>query len=89
MKLPKLPRALLRADSYELRGLEIIRGRGSKPEDRLRVADIKSWQIHPEMVFDMVEITLADSQRVVWLDKYDDLRGILHRVAVDRELSAG
>ena len=52
----------------------------------MRVADIKAWQIHPEMVFDTVQITLIDDQQVVWLDKYDDLTGILRRVAPSKEL---
>jgi hypothetical protein len=47
----------------------------------LQVADVTGWQIHPEMGFDVVEITLADGRRVVWFDKYDDLTGILRRVA--------
>lgn len=78
----------LRHEAYELCGAEIVRGRGSRPEDRLQVSDVTAWQIHPEMVFDVVEITLADGRRVVWLDTYDDLTGILRRVAPSRELAA-
>jgi hypothetical protein len=89
MKLPRVFSFWLsgryRHEAYELCGPEIVRGRGSQPEDRLQVADVAAWQIHPEMVFDVVEITLADGRRVVWLDKYDDLTGILRRVAPSRE----
>jgi hypothetical protein len=53
---------------YELRGDEIIRGRGLRPENRLRLADVKSWQIFPEMGFDIVEITLADGRRILRFD---------------------
>jgi hypothetical protein len=87
----KLPRIFGRErkpsiDEYELCGSEIVRGRGLHPEDRLRVADIRSWQIHPEMVFDMVQITLTDGLEFVWLDKHDDLIGILRRVAPTAEM---
>jgi hypothetical protein len=75
----------LKNDVYELCDSEIVRGRGSRPEDRLQVADVTGWQIHPEMGFDVVEITLADGRRVVWFDKYDELTGILRRVAPSRE----
>ena len=89
MRLPRIFSSLLggrlQHESYELCGSEIVRGRGSQPEDRLQVADVTAWQIHPEMVFDVVEISLADGRRVVWLDKYDDLTGILRRVAPSRE----
>ena len=86
MKLAKLRKAFQQAYGYALCDSEIIRGRGSKPQDKVRVADIKSWRIRPEMVFDMVEIILVDDQQVVWLDKYDDLTGILRRVAPSKEL---
>jgi hypothetical protein len=70
-------------DVYELYGGEIVRGRGSRPENRLRVADVKAWQIHPEMGFDVVEITLADGRQVLWVDKYNDLTEILQRTVWD------
>jgi len=76
----------LKNDVYELRGSEIVRGRGSRPEDRLPVADVRAWQIHPEMGFDVVSITLTDGQEIRWFDKYDDLTEILRRVAPSGEL---
>ena len=84
MKLPKLkqPRR-----EYELRGQEIIRGKGSRPEDRLQVAEVLSWQGHPEMVFDMIQIQLAGGQEVVWLDKHDELKDILRHEVPSRESS--
>ena len=75
-------------DEYELSGAEIVRGRGSRPEDRLQIADIKSWQIHPEMVFDIVQITLTDGLEFVWLDRHNDLIAALRRVAPKAELNA-
>jgi len=75
----------LKNDVYGLCGSEIVRGRGSSPKDRLQIADVTGWQIHPEMGFDVVEITLSDGRRVLWFDKYDDVTGILRRVAPSRE----
>jgi hypothetical protein len=76
----------LKNDVYELCGSEIVRSRGSRPEDRLRVGDLKSWHIFPEMGFDVVEMTLTDGRRFIWIDKYDDLTAILRRVAPTSEL---
>jgi hypothetical protein len=87
MKLPKISN--LPSDEYGLRGEEVIRGRGARPEDRVQVSDILSWQVHPEMVFDMVQIKLLGNQELVWLDKHDDLKSILRRAAPGKELSEG
>ena len=38
------------------------------------------------MGFDVVAITLADGRQIRWFDKYDDLTGILRRVAPSVEL---
>jgi hypothetical protein len=76
-----------KVDVYEICNGEIVRGRGSHPEDRLRVADVKAWRIYPEMGFDIVEIKLADGQLVRWLDKYNDLTKILRRSAPSTELA--
>ena len=86
MKLPKLkqPRR-----EYELRGQEIIRGRGSRRQGRLEVREIVSWQVHPEMIFDMIQIRMADGQEVVWLDTYDDLKNVLRRAAPGKKWPTG
>jgi len=70
---------------YELQGEEVVSGRGRRPEHRVAIADVSSWQIHAEMGFDVVAIDLADGRQVRWIDKYDDLVAILRRVASDRE----
>jgi len=51
----------------------------------LPIAAVSSWQVFPEMGFDVVAIELADGRHVRWIDRYDDLIGILRRVAADRE----
>jgi hypothetical protein len=77
----------LKIDVYELCGDEIVRGRGKRPENRLKVSEVKAWQIYPEMGFDVVEITMADGRRVRWFDLYDDLTDILRRTAPGSELA--
>ena len=90
MKLPRTSRGSRKrgTEEYELCGSEIVRGRGLRPDDRLRVVDVRSWQVHPEMVFDVVEITLTNGVQFAWLDKHDDLVEILRRVAPRAEADA-
>lgn len=75
----------LRVNVYELGGDEIVSGRGRRPEDRVEVRKIVAWQIHAEMGFDIVVIGLEDGRSFNWLDKYNDLIGLLRRVARERE----
>ena len=74
----------LKSGVYELQDGELVSGRGRRPEDRLATADVTSWQVFPEMGFDVVVIDLADGRQVRWIDKYNDLIGILEKVAADR-----
>lgn len=76
-----------KVDVYELCDGEIVRGRGSRPQNRLKVSDVIAWQIYPEMGFDIVDITLADGRQVRWFDKYNDRTDILRRVAQSKELA--
>jgi hypothetical protein len=75
----------LKIDVYELRGEEIIAGRGRGRGQRIRVSDILSWQIHMEMGMDFIVIDLNDRRSVTWVDEYDDLIAILRQVAPDKE----
>jgi hypothetical protein len=75
----------LKNDVYELRGSEILRGRGSCSENRLSMAEVRTWQIYPEMGFDVVEIQMADGQKLRWIDKYNDLVSILRSVLAERK----
>jgi hypothetical protein len=70
---------------YELQGDQIIRGRGASHEDRIHFEDIHQWQIVSEMGFDLVVIQLTNGQVINWIDKYDDLVGILRQVANQKE----
>lgn len=78
----------LKNDVYELRGSEIVRGSGVRSEDRLLVTAIREWQIHPEMGFDVVSISLTDGREFQWFDKHNDLIAILRRVVPNRELES-
>jgi hypothetical protein len=85
-KLDRWLRRKLKVGTYELRAGEIIAGRGRRPQSRIRVEDIRDWQIGPEMLFDIVTIKLADGRVLTWLVEFDDLIAILRSVAADREL---
>ena len=75
----------LKNGTYELEGDEIVAGRGRRPNQRIRAREVTAWQIHMEMGFDVVSIKLADGRVVNWIDTYDDLIGILRRVAAGKE----
>jgi hypothetical protein len=78
----------LKNNVYELCGEEIVRGRGLDSDSRLKVKDVRAWNVFPEMGFDLVEITLADGQQVRWIDKYNDLTRILRQTASHCEQAA-
>ena len=78
----------LRIGVYGLRGNELLACRGRRNPERLAVEAIRKWQIAGEMGFDIVVIELADGRVVNWIDRYDDLIGILRQVAADRELAS-
>ena len=70
---------------YEVQGAAIVCGRGRRPEQRLQISDIRSWQIYPEMGCDLVIIDMLQGDERRWIDTYDDLIGILRTVAPDKE----
>ena len=51
----------------------------------LKASEISSWQIHPEMTFDIAEIHLIGGTTLRWLDHDGSLLTILRRVAPARE----
>lgn len=73
---------------YEVQGVEIVCGRGRRPEERLQISDIRSWRIYPEMGFDLVIIAMLQGDERRWIDTYDDLIGILREAAPDKESHA-
>jgi hypothetical protein len=73
---------------YELQGTEIISGRGRRPQDRLSIAQLESWQILPEMGMDLVVLNLTSGTQLRWIDTYGDLISILRSVAPEKENKA-
>lgn len=73
---------------YDVQGTEIICGRGRGSDHRLPISEVRTWQIYPEMGFDVVTIDLTSGLQLRWIDKYDDLISILRKVAPERETSA-
>jgi hypothetical protein len=73
---------------YELQGAEVVCGRGRRANQRLPISQLRAWQIHPEMGFDIIAIELTNGRQIRWIDRYDDLISILRRVAPERETSA-
>jgi len=82
-----MARYKLRNDVYELKSAEIIRGRGRTPGARVGLEEIVSWRTYHEMGFDLVTIELSDGSEVRWIDKNNDLIGILRSVAREKEKS--
>jgi hypothetical protein len=94
MQMPAKPsnlvdraRRRLSFDTYELCGGEILARHGLREPHRVRVSEIESWVWYPEMTFDIVEIRLAGGGSLLWLDKHNDLLGILRSEAKQKELS--
>jgi hypothetical protein len=70
-------RRLSNMDRYELLDGVLIRHLGWFKTDRVSLADIKSWQVEYEMVFDFVILDRDGESSVVWRDVDNDLLGIL------------
>ena len=78
----------LKSGIYEVQGSEIVCGRGWGSDHRLRIPEVKAWQIYPEMGFDVVTIDLTSGEQRRWIDTYDDLIAILRRIAPEKETHA-
>ena len=75
----------LKIGVYELRSDTIVCGKGRRSEHTLAIAELVSWQVFPEMGFDLVVIESVGGQQLRWIDKYDDLIAILRKVAPEKE----
>jgi len=76
---------VLRVNTYRLVGDTLVKGRGTRRNSRIRLADVKSWQILPEMGFDVVMIELESCETYQWLDDYNDLIEVLRTCLPDAE----
>jgi hypothetical protein len=75
--LEKRIKVRLRIDTYEFKDGKIIKNIGPWRSIEISMDDLLDWQIIPEMGFDVVVLETKRGQRVVWIDTYDDLVGIL------------
>jgi hypothetical protein len=64
-------------DRYTLCDGQIVQQRGLFHRDAIDLANIVSWYVHYEMVFDCVVLSLRDGCEAVWLDYDNDLLSIL------------
>lgn len=72
-------RRLTNTDRYELIGGSILRHCGWFTADKIELAQVKSFQVAPEMGFDCVILSLGHTHDKVWLDFDNDLLAILRR----------
>jgi hypothetical protein len=70
---------------YELRDGKIYKDRGRSPSDIVEIKDITAWRVEYEMVFDVVTMRFSGGEELRWLDKHDDLLGILREKLKDKE----
>lgn len=77
---------LLRIDTFDFDGKDIISNHGRWKTERISADHIVKWQVYPEMVVDIVEIELKDGHIVHWHDKYNDLLSILRRIAKGKQV---
>ena len=71
-------------DSYELRD-RVIHRRKFFREETLGIDEIETWAIHPEMIFDIVEIHRKGGSTLMWFDYKNDLKAILNAAFPARE----
>ena len=72
-------RRLTSCDRYTLANGVLTRHHGWFRAEHLPIAEIRSWQTHPEMTFDIVILELANGDRRQWLDFDNDLLAILRQ----------
>jgi len=60
---------------------QIIHYRSLISTESVWLADIVSWSVHYDMLFDTVSIRLKDGRIVAWEDEYNDLLNILRTFA--------
>lgn len=84
VKLSRWMAKRFKVGTFELKGDVIIAGAEKKGSVALDA--IKTWRVYPEMGFDVVTIELQDGTSFNWLDKYNDLIGILESRATERRV---
>src|SRR5438445_10223466 len=77
-RLEKTINVWLRIDTYEFKNEKIIKTNGPwRRTTEIPIEELQQWQIIPEMTFDIVILTTNSGRRIVWMDRYGDLVGVL------------
>jgi hypothetical protein len=79
-------RITLRINTYQLDDDTIVRNSGLFKKDAIKLPEIASWSVTPEMGFDIVLITLNNGRVVQWIDDYNDLLRVLREKANDKRV---
>jgi len=72
-------------DSYELRQRAIHHKMGLLREEIIPIDEIETWTVHPEMIFDIVELLLKNGDIRMIYDYRNDLIAILRTNIGSRE----
>lgn len=64
-------------DSYQLRDGVIHRKKYPFREEALPIDEIATWTMHPEMIFQVVEVRRKGGEDLIWFDYNGDLKSIL------------
>ena len=77
-RLEKRINIWLRIDTYELKDGKIIKNNGRwRRTTEIPKGELQEWQIIPEMSLDIVILKTKNNQRIAWIDRYNDLVGVL------------
>ncbi len=76
-RLEKKINIRLRIGTYEFKDGKIIKNIGPWRTVEISADELHEWQIIPEMGFDIVILKTKGGQQVAWIDRYNDLVGIL------------
>lgn len=79
-----LARKLRTNRTFTLREDVILRGRGQKVEDTVRISEIQTWVDYGDPWIFVIPIHLANGHTIEWSDPYCELENILRSVAPDK-----
>lgn len=74
-----------KVNRFETKGESIIVHRGLVSVRTIQASEIKRWNVHEEMGFDIVRIDFFDEQVVTWIDKRGDLLAAMRRLVPTKE----
>lgn len=74
-----------KVEKYEHRDGIITRHKGRFSSDKISLSKIHAWSVYYEMGMDVVRIEFTNDEEVRWIDKYNDLLGILRKFVLGKE----